>query len=134
MTVKLVGPEPPKNFKTDGLSGVPDLWMTPAGVRHDFRYAIIRDMKIQLRKLKREKKKYKRGSFDHMAIVDSIHALKDDITIAKHDADREFKENIRRLSRGSFVRKAVGKVVGFVYYRGVRRLGWIGLKKLDKIR
>ena len=129
--IELLGAMPPAGFEddSDGLTGVPDLWMTPAGVRHDYAYALIRRMKSNLRRLRTARKRLPRRSYERDLVNDTIRELRIRIRNDKHRADLEFRENIRRLSKGSLSKRITGRVVGRVYWRGVRCLGWLGLRR-----
>ena len=131
--VQLLGHEPPPDFKGDGLTWVPDLWFAPAGRRHDYGYALIREMISEHVALRTAMRRLLWGSPERHAAKDEVKSLSIQIKARKLEEDLWFKENMRRLSRGSASRVAAGFVIGWGYHRGVRRFGGVfGLRVRNK--
>lgn len=123
MSIKLVGTAPPGNFVCDGCTASPDGWWGEACKRHDFEYNRGRLLRLGLKAAKSSAEFFGgKENYNH------VRQLRAELRYHRHKADFRFRENVWRLSQGSFRRRVGGWFVAQVYYRAVRRFGWLAMR------
>lgn len=111
--IKLLGPEPPATFLSDGCTMSPDGWWVRACRIHDYEYE-------QIRELITERDRVVRGHFRKY--------LTKEIKEKRKEVDKRLKINIKLLSRKSRTKRLFAWWISRRYYGAVRRWGWLAIR------